>query len=170
MKLENFIISEIVALTKNINNSIQKINLEKQKEKEEMEKKLKSINLNKEELSKESDNHLIIKTDIEREKNIISQKRNSYIPKNFQSNIFEQIIKKREERNKLIKSRNIYIFEKIKEVFIEESFQKPDKTKKKRKIEIKKRNSKINIPQITKSIPEAVVKKEMADKKVSNST
>ena len=51
-KLENFIKSEIVALTKNINNSIQKINLEKQKEKEEMEKKLKSINLNKEELSK----------------------------------------------------------------------------------------------------------------------
>ena len=170
MKLENFIKSEIVALTKNINNSIQKINLEKQKEKEEMEKKLKSINLNKEELSKESDNHLIIKTDIEREKNIISQKRNSYIPNNLPQNLFEQFIKKREEKIIFYKKRNKLIFEKIKEVFIEESFQKPDKTKKKRKIEIKKRNSKINIPQITKIIPEAVVKKEMADKKVSNST
>ena len=102
--------------------------------------------------------------------NIISQKRNSYIPNNLSQNLLEQFIKKREEKNIIYKKRNKLIFEKIKEVFIEESFEKSDKDKKKRKAEIKKRNSKINIPQITKIIPEAVIKKEISNKKVSNST
>lgn len=170
-KLQNFIKNEIINLSKNIKNSLKKIKIENEKE-----KKMINIGINKDEISisKESEKQLVIKTDIEQEKKINNNiikiggpKRNSDIPINIQKEIFNKFIrKKKEDKNKYFK--NTYIFERIKEVFCEESFDNGDEEKKIIK-EIKKRNTNTNIPKISKLFYESI-KKELKNKKSSNST
>ena len=174
IKLQSFIKNEILNLSKNINKTIKKIKVEKPEEKADNKTPYK--NISKEEISKTIGKVSVIKTDIERDnKNksdyltINSPKRNSYIPKNFQSNIFEQIIKKREEKNKLIKSRNIYIFERIKEVFIEESSGIIQEEIDIKVNKIKNRKSNVNIKNIPK-VYQPIIKREFTKQKKSIST
>ena len=175
IKLQNFIKTEIINLSKNINNVKKKLKIEKPKEKIENITTVK--NISKEEISKSSEKQLIIKTDIEQEKKnknifvpVNSPKRNSSIQINFQSNIFEQIMKKREDKKNSINSRNRYIFEKIKEVFIEESSDKIENEQNIIKIDnIQKRKS-FPVHKIPKIFYETVIKKETTQKKSSNST
>ena len=182
-KLQSFIKTEIINLSKNILKK--RTQKEKPKEKEnenENEKvdisKISSNDFKREEISKESDKQVIIKTDIELDKTnnlnnfvkIESPKRKSAIPIEFTKNLFEQYMQKKEEKNKIIKNKNKYILEKIKEFFIEESFDNINVEENLKIEKIKKRNTNASVPEIPLKFYETVLQKELVQKKEFNST
>ena len=173
MKLQSFIKNEIITLSQNINKSITKIKNEKLKE----ENKKKISYRNKEEISKDSDKQLIIKTDIEQEKknsiiniSVEDPKRKSYIQNDNPKNVIEQYIKKSEEKKNIVKIKNKYIFEKIKEVFIEESLDNIDNEDTINIETIKKRKTNASVPKLSEFLQNTELTKELSNKKSSNST
>ena len=167
LKLQSFIKNEILNLSNKMNKSNKTIKDNELKEEKE-ERKI-SKEKSKEEVSKDSDTQQINKTDIEenKKKEFIqtSPKRKSHVVNNISKKVFETFMKKKEEK----KYSKKYIFEKIKEVFFEDSKEiedlEDDKIEK-----LKKRNTNLIIPKMPENIYITDIEKELIHKRHSNST
>jgi len=167
-KLKAFIKNEIKIISEKIYKSLKNT-------KDEINLSLQSIThlySNKDEsYSCESEKHFITKTEIDRfkEKNFtnVNLKRYSHVQNKFnKKNIFDQIMKKRQEKKILL---NRYIFEKIKEVF-EESIEDSEN-----EIDIKNEKPKVkkdymSIPKIREMFNDPEIQKELIYRKIYNST
>jgi hypothetical protein len=119
----------------------------------------------------ESEKHFITKTEIDRfkEKNFSDKnlKRYSHVQNKFnKKNIFDQIMKKRQEKKILL---NRYIFEKIKEVF-EESIEDTENEIDNKKEKLKVKKDYMSIPKIREMFNDPEIQKELIYKKIYNST
>ena len=172
LKLQTFIKNEISNLSRNIHKSLKSFKDTKTEEKKEkITNRNINININKEDYSsKDSDKQLIIKTDIEQNQKkefiTVSPKRKSCITSDIPKKVFEQFVKKREEK----KHSKKYIFEKIKEVFYEDSNDNEDFENDIKIEKIKKRNTNFTIPKLPENVYITDIKRELNFRKTYNST
>ena len=167
-KLKAFIKNEIKNLSEKIYKSLKNT-------KDEINLSIQSIThlySNKDEsYSCESEKHFITKTEIDKfkEKNFINVnlKRYSHVQNKFnKKNIFDQIMKKRQEKKILL---NRYIFEKIKEVF-EESIEDSENEIDIKNDKLKVKKDYMSIPKIREMFNDPEIQKELIYRKIYNST
>jgi len=167
-KMKDFIKNEIKNLSDKIYKSLKKT-------KDELNLSIQTIPRlysNKDEsYSYESEKPFITKTEIDKfkENNLtnVHPKRYSHVQNQFnKKKIFDQLMKKREEKKILL---NRYIFEKIKEVF-EESIEDSEDEIDIKMDKLKVKKDYMSIPKIREMFNDPEIQKELIYKKIYNST
>ena len=185
INLKKFVIEEIKKISNNLNISMKSFKQEllqnnekkEQKEKKDIKKNMTEISLNNNNKKKESkisrpksENKFEVFQMEESQKNIKNIKQNkkqSYVDNNLGKNIFEKFVKLKEDQKR-------YIFEKTKDVFIEESFESsvassPQNSKKIRN-EINKSKSNKSLTKENVILNEPEFKKDLNVKQSYNTT